>query len=558
MSLHRWSLPSRAFTRDRSGAGGSEQPGKFSTVNIGRSRSRRRTNISSVFTSLLEKGENRQEITSIDDDYPDANELQPLSTRAQNIPLGTQSKSFHTQERQVIASGIIDQSSAKSSVAAYDATSGHVSLPSSSLRRVTGRLFTQQDEITKAICPPSSQFKRDLDMKSDEESVTASIKSPTSLEQIRSASSSYPSEGIRSSPDHPRSPEPTASSQNMVSQYSRYGRYSLQSTCDSCDISTDNVLGGENKAAKSLMEELAAAGDVSETDSRATSSDLTTKPSLCNIVSAASNQEQCTMVPQENFCSDSKDKADQKAPERVPRREWIVPILNSEASSNSNLRVKFLNYRASLVDTTSYDDVPIQPSNAGSIDAVCLSNETESTSPTTIHQPVPTASSSARPTSVAFERPPGDPVAAAVTTLYRFENPDSNESSTTLVQRIQKFRLRKWVKKVCRRTRVRFEYATKPVPPPRAFRQKKPKITRSLQSKKCSAIVKSKRKPKIFNWMIPMAIQENKKQAKKQERLPSRFFGTLKTKKSIHFPLAPSKVEIGDKVGHRRVQSCPP
>ncbi|KAI0014389.1 hypothetical protein F4779DRAFT_8850 [Xylariaceae sp. FL0662B] len=564
MSLHRWSLPSRAFTRERSGNDDSQQRNKFPTVNIGKTRAHRRANLSSVFASLLEKGENHQAITSSEDGYLDATEFRPLSTRVQNIPSTTKPKSLHTQELQVISSDVTDQLPAKQPLnEKHDAAPDRFGLSSSSIPRVISRLFAQQDDIPKAIRSTSSQTEPDgVDTESKEDSVTMSIKSPTDLEKIRSVSSSYPSEGIRSPPDHRLSPEPSASSQNLVSEYSRYGRYPTRLSCKFSDVSTDNAPIQENNSAQNLMKEPAASGGVSETASRATSSDATTEISLCKTAVVESKQEECAVMPQESSNSDFREKTVPKASGQIPRREWIVPILDSETSSHSNIRVRFFNYRATQAESTSHDDVLIRLDKTDSTEVLCLSTETQSTSPTMIHQPPDAATSSTIRASASSEHSSRDPV-STLASLYRLETPGlsfpvANESSTTFVQRIQKFRFKKWVKKVCRRTKVRFAYGVKPGSSPKALRRGKSKTGKSLHPKKRRVISQPKRKSKVFHWKASKAMEKTRKQAKKQERGHGRFFSTLRIKKSIQFPITPSKVEVGGHGGHRRVQSCPP
>ncbi|KAL7627513.1 hypothetical protein AAE478_001706 [Parahypoxylon ruwenzoriense] len=513
MSLYRWSLPSRAIIREKSKESDSSQRSKFPSIHIGVPGPRRRANLSSAFAGFferIEKDENQQDIPVGDATHITTEEPQPLMIRAENKPLPSKLKSVKCDP------GIVQQDP-------------HF-YPTS---ETTGQI--SQDEAPKKSYPSFHLSERGRYAKSQTEPPSQSNELQTSLGRVRSTSSSYPSEGIRSPPDNCCSPQANTWSESFMSEIFRYGKYPSRESSSRSSVSTNIVSILDDRVGQCLMEELAAAGGVSDTDTRTTSVGYTPKPPLSEIASVASLQEQGdTQAIQITHCS----------------RGNVLSMLNSQDSASLCLPQSYTR------PSSSDDDITFRPSNTGSMDRLRPSTESRATYSTKKHQQGQTYNT--MPASISLEQSREDSL-AATSSKHHFVIPHkpgvhfktANGSSTTLVRRIQKFKLRKWIKKVCLRSGVRFKHAMKPEITSKAPGKKTSRSIKSRRSKKQGRTDKPKKKSTKLSWNSWKAKKTEKK-ADVTDKKARGFIRLLKTKNSIQLPVQSRAVP-----DHRRAQSCP-
>ncbi|KAI1142340.1 hypothetical protein F5Y05DRAFT_222894 [Hypoxylon sp. FL0543] len=532
MSLHRWSLPSRAFNREKSKDGDSDQRGRFSTIHIGNPGARRRANLSSVFASLFEKDENRLQVRIPDDSQFSTTEIKPLSPRTTNI-----------------------QSPPKPKDVKYDAVVHPSSTPihCTLKRNVVDQLCPKEDEASKEHSLPTLPGEYDLGVKLSAANLPAILKSPTSVTRVRSTSSSYPSEGIRSPPEHCVSPPLDTWSESFMSELSLYGPYTPKQTSNESTVSTYDTSNLSGRAGHCLAEELAVAGGFSDTDTRTTSRDYTSKSPLSDIPTLSS-QEQHYELFRIDHGGGLVVESTQKASDSRSCREAMQAYC-CQSSSRSAVRGSYPDLQLSTRMSSSDDDTPFRPSKTDSMDRLHPSTETGRTHSTNIEEKsedstVPTSVSQTHPdrgiVTIPLSQSDYQPLAG-----LRFRN--SNGSATTLVQRIQKFKLRRWFKKVCLRTKVRFDSAiNQEVSSPKALGRKKQKSQKSRRPKKLGRAPRAKVKPGRSFVKPPKATKKTRMNLKEQGGKAYRFIRSLKKKNSIQFPL-----QNKSDASHRRVQSCP-
>ncbi|OTA96132.1 hypothetical protein M434DRAFT_9213 [Hypoxylon sp. CO27-5] len=534
MSLHRWSLPNRAFNREKSKESDPSQRGRFPTIHIGNPGTRRRANISSAFASLFEKDENRLNAGTPDDVHLSPQGLQPLSPRITNIPSPSRLKDVK-----------------------YDPAVHRPDTPIylTPKRKVGGQLSPKEQEVLKEshlTVPPNEDSPY---AKSHGVDATRTIQSPISAIRVRSTSSSYPSEGIRSPPEHCISPQLNTWSDSFMSELSLHGPYSSKPTSNESTISTNDFSNLSDRVGQCLMEELAAAGGISDMDTRTISRDYNPKPPLSDIISTKSPREKRNNLSQLGPDSGLVVETAQTASVLPPR--GVMHMLCSQDSSTSAVNGSYPEFQASLRMSSSDDDIPFQQSKAGSTERLRLSTETGTMSSHQVQGKNQGNTYNTMPASMSQKHSQRGIVAVPTSQSghqslagLRFRNP--NGSSTTLVQRIQKFKFRKWFKKVCLRTKVRFDNVTKQeVSSPKVVGRKKSKSHKSRRPKKLGGVSKAKVKSAKFSRKPPKATKAGKS-ARKQEGKAHRLIRSLKKKNSIQLPL-----QDKSDAGHRRVQSCP-
>ncbi|KAI0899731.1 hypothetical protein F4806DRAFT_505917 [Annulohypoxylon nitens] len=528
MSLTRWSLPSRAFNREKSQDSDSSQRRKFPTIHIGNPRARRRTNLSSAFASLFDKDENRQ-TPILPNDGDNVKELLPLSTRIDNIPSPR------------LKDGKLDTRAHRTDTSNYLSPKG----------RVAG-LFTKQYEVPKQSHPPISLNEYGPQVRSY---TMGAIRSPMTFTSMRSASSSYPSEGLHSPPDHSISPQLNILSENYMSEMTRYGTYPVRDGSNRSTISTIDISApSSDRGGQCLMEELAAVGGMSDTETRTTSRDYASKPPLSDITTIGSSREQG---------DDSSETCHDSDSTTMPRREARgtpltqgngIHLLDGQFSSTSAICGSFLELESSFHPGSSEEEYTCRPSNTGSLDRLRQSTESHEAS----HEMRPTkiqwVRCSTMPASISQKPPLRDRLAI---TAAHFDNQNlpglhfrgSSDSSNSIVHRIHKFKLRKWIKKVCLRTKVRFDSVIR-IEASSPKKSRKKSKTQKLQRAKKSKGLKAKSKPKKVHW------KRFEKKAKNPEGRRHRLKRSLKKKNSIQLPIQES-VQDKSGLGHRRIQSCP-
>ncbi|KAI1377760.1 hypothetical protein F4677DRAFT_415433 [Hypoxylon crocopeplum] len=537
MSLYRWTLPSRAFTREKTKNNDPSPRGKFPTVHIGAPGTRRRANLSSTFASLFDRDENDLNATTIDDARPAPKELQTLSARAGNVSVPSKSDdmkcgvSFHRPGTPI-----------------------HLT----SRRRGTDSYCLKQVEAFKEPHIGSLLTEHNSYVQPPGGDASEGIRSPPSITRVRSASSSYPSEGIRSPPDHCRSPLMNTWSESLVSELSRFGTYPSHETTSESSISTNDVSILDHRVGQCLMAELAAAGGISDTDTRTTSEDYTAKPPLSDITSVDSLQGHRVKVLEACRGNDLATGIIQKDQNSPPRGN-AIPTLDGQGSSTSAIRRSFPELRLSTCVSSFEDNIPFRLSNAGSTDRLRPSTESRATRSTKVHRQTKDNPYNTMPAHVSTRRIPRGPI-AAITSGCHFDETQmpglhfkhSNESSTTIVQRIQKFKFRKWIKKVCLRTKVRFDNVIKLEASPKALGKRKSKSQKSRRPKKHGKANRVRANSMMAYWPTPKPTEKTRRDDKEQERKAHWFIRSLRPKHSIQLPVQ-EKVTVS----HRRVQSCP-
>ncbi|KAI0844516.1 hypothetical protein F5Y00DRAFT_274001 [Daldinia vernicosa] len=492
MSLHRWSLPSRA-SREKSKDSDPNHRTRFPTIHIGDTISRRRANISSAFANLFEKDENCPNNAETSGTRLTSNDLRPFSY-IENITSSTRSR-----------------------VTKHDDGSDHINkatLQMSGL--ITQKSFGQEVSLQETLQERNARNPfSDHNAKSSEES-TSGADSPASLTKVRSASSSYPSEGIRSPPDHCHSPQSNTWTQDFIAEISHYGTYPSGNPPSKSSASANDVSVLSNRAGKCLMEELAAAGGISDTDTRTASSDYTPRPPLSDVAS--------TSYPQDKLDKDYDNDHFAAA------RQEVFSALDGQGPSTSAIHGSYPEPGPSHT-SSSDEEFPFRLSHTSSTDPLRRSGETRRTRFTKkIHwknqgnnyhtMPATTARGGSRRGRLPEVSPPlGSPQQPG------FHWTGSNASSTTLVKRIQKFKFKKWIKK----------------------------SYRSRKSKRHNGAYKAKAKSTRSRWKSFKSTNKTNKGNEAREGMAHRFMNSLRPKHSMQFPIRDKS-----KAKHRRAQSCPP
>ncbi|KAI1386396.1 uncharacterized protein F4822DRAFT_409961 [Hypoxylon trugodes] len=539
MSLNRWSLPSRAFAREKTSDDDTNQSSKFLTVHIGDPGNRRRANLSSAFTGLFDKDENRVNSITSDGSRFATEELKPLSTRIENVPSVPRNK--------------FDK---------IDARLQRLTTPvyPNPKRRVIGNVSPKQEYVPRKdnTSNPSHLNPFAKLLGSNSKTIVSSV----SLTRVRSTSSSYPSEGIRSPPDQSLSPQLNTWSDSFISELSPYGTYPVRDNSTKSSASANNTSIQDGRVGQCLMEELAAAGGISDTDTRTTSRDYTSKPLLSDITSISSHEEEEDKSPETGNNSGfvTPIEAVSKAPSSSSQED-LTAMLDGQGSSISAIHGSYPELRRFTRISSSEDYVPFRPSNADSTRPLRPSTDADGTGPTRIRWMNQDKPYNTMPASLLRKHTkgyrtgcPGDfvPPYPEEAQLPELRCKNSNGSSTTLARRIQKFRFGKWIKKVCLRTKVRFDSVINPIPSPKKLGKATLKMQKSRRSKNDRSIHKAKPKPRKTHWRTPKATKKEKK-VKIQEGKAHRFIRSLKTKHSIHFP-----IQTKSSFSHRRANSCPP
>ncbi|KAI0888960.1 uncharacterized protein GGS22DRAFT_152802 [Annulohypoxylon maeteangense] len=534
MSLHRWSLPSRGFNREKSHDSDSSQRKKFPTIHIGNPGSRRRANLSSAFACLFDKDENRQ-IPLFPADGNNTKELLPLSNRIENIPSPSRLKD------------------GKQDPPIHQLDAPNYKIPKDQVADI----FTKQDEVLKQLHPVVLLNECGLHVRSSGVNTLGAIKSPTNFPSVRSASSSYPSEGLRSPPEHSVSPPLNTWSESFMSEMTRYGPYPSQKSSSRSTISTTDISTPSDKVGQCLMEELAAVGGISDSETRTTSRDYTSNP-LSDITTIGSSKELEDNSSETCHDSESTTRPEQEVRGLSLTRGNGIHLLDGQFSSTSAVYGSFLELESSFRHGSSSEEFPFRPSNTGSLDRLRQSIETSETRPTKIQW----GKCNTMPASISQKPPLRDRLAI---TSAHFDNQNlpglhfrgSSESSSNLVQRIHKFKFRKWIKKVCLRTKVRFDSAIRiEASSPKALGRRK-LISQKLQrAKRGKGAYKAKSKPKKVHWKHPKVATKIGGKPKDQKGRGHRFIRSLHKKNSIQLPVQLPDEEKSS-VGHRRVQSCP-
>ncbi|RWA03894.1 hypothetical protein EKO27_g11212 [Xylaria grammica] len=556
--LHRWSLPSRSFTRDKPQDGEPSSRSKFPTIHIGQLGPHRRANLSTVFSSLFEEPENHSSRRN-EDRSEAADDLLLLVPRRENVPPDTGFKYSHIHERRgatPVGAALAQQSSTLELVS-KNAEVGDTEPPSYLMPGIFGRTTQQIEEAPKV---------RSFSLSSTETCETEDLDEPpplTPAKRILSGSSCYPSEGMRSPSSGHCSPEPvTTRTMNYVAEYRRFSQnpyqnpWHLSSICTTEALSSNAVRG---KAQIALTSSGIAPGRVAATQNN----NLESSP----FADPPDDRTELTFPygTQPQHGSTVPHAID---PQQQPSStsEITVPILENEHAVSSQLEVSFMSYRQANVRSTSDDGngCRLEGRNAGSTDRLRPSADTDRTTLTAVRRPSESDGEGARSTI----RGTGErPLSRAASWMQLFTLTAANDSSNTLAQRLQKLKLRKWAKRVYFKTKARVELMGSPVPTAkpanagvrrRNWRLKMKKNAAKRLKKVRKGLGKSVEKNKSRKyWSLGRTLEITKMRVMQHRETANHFFGALAKRKSVQFGLLTS--EKNDEVlgTHQRVQSCP-
>ncbi|KAI1345735.1 hypothetical protein F5Y01DRAFT_299706 [Xylaria sp. FL0043] len=234
---------------------------------------------------------------------------------------------------------------------------------------------------------------------------------------------------------------------------------------------------------------------------------------------------------------------------------------------SSQLEVSFMSYKRPDARTTTDDgDDDQQPEvrNPFSVDRLHPSEDTDRPMVTAIRRSSTSDEESAWST---IHKVRERPLSRATSWMQLLAKTRSNGSSNTLAQRLQKLKLKIWAKRVCFKTKARFEWVGRPVSTSKVARSKGHRRRRWRIKMKKTALSRVKRVRKGLGtkkqkgkkrWNVGETLKVTKKRMMVQHReMADHFFDTLAKRKSLQFALFRS--EKGDKiaVSHKRVRSCP-
>ncbi|KAI1172605.1 hypothetical protein F4777DRAFT_496303 [Nemania sp. FL0916] len=552
-----WSLPSRSFVRDKSpcGDGGSTGPSKFSTVHIGQPGLHRRANLSSAFSfsTLLEKNENRHHIQNTENnkDIPDSIPL--LAPRRENvpsdamllrsyvdegesIPIGTPSLRRREKFKLIPDSGDSDGTEALQyprSPRGFDGdTHDENEMPGiHSHKHQTIEISTKKDKDDSQ----GLQFKMSMER----------------CERICSASSSYPSEGIRSPASRFSSPEPaTDHTNNHLAEYRRYGQYPSQSLYNLSSMN-EGEASSPNIVKENVQVTLISGDFMSNRIADNMDPDLKHSP-LPNEFEGRAKL----------ICPDSTREMNRKQ-RPSSNSEVTVPILENEEAISSRLEVRFMNYKHPADQTISENDSNdhyAQGITARLTDHPFSSEDSNRSTMTTLR--FPSVSDGVATWSTirdAEEKPPSR--SASWRQLFTFTISDRPPS--TLSQHIRKLKIRRWVRRVCFKTKARFQLVGRPVCaakrsyPSKLGRNKWGKRNQrkvTMKTKKSSSMG---RKGRAKGWSVGKVIEATKERARQRKTMANHIFGTLGKRMSLQFGASKSEEKNGLLITHKRVRSCP-
>ena len=256
-----WSLPGRALTRRKYGNADSHRGVKSSTVHGNPSRLHSRGKLSHVFSSLSEKRLN-QDVIGREPSRARAGQQTPSCSV--NTIMRECTPIFYFDSESPVSSplnignldGASDQPAAEETsqwnrplLTPIPGPIGNVPYQPEKPGRPNRRPYTIGRERSSYLARLAEDREPTKSRKALE------VRSRSSSPEVRSRSSSYPSEGIRSPTLSPRSPLPTQVTENLVAEYVQCGTWpirSLQRTSDisighwmSAPISTDHNQAGD-------------------------------------------------------------------------------------------------------------------------------------------------------------------------------------------------------------------------------------------------------------------------------------------------------------------------
>ncbi|KAI0521439.1 hypothetical protein F5B22DRAFT_573223 [Xylaria bambusicola] len=568
--LHRWSLPSRGFIRDKAQDEEHMEQTKYPTMHLSQLGPRRRANLSSVFSTLFEKPKNRRNIRRENNDSQVADNRPLLASQRENIRPDAEESGYSleyefqdpvaTFHSAPLGQGGVPELLSKDTTADNGETSPCIS----------PGIFIQgkpQADVKRSVrCfSLSSTVTHESDSRLEESPSTTSVEKDKVRERNLSASSSYPSEGLRSPVPGYCSPElATPHTMRYLAEYRRFGQYPSKSSWHLANLDTDETpisADHEGKTSASSSTEIVSPG--------------------CSIAG-----QSCNVQPLP-FCNPSESHTNLRCADKTQSQrrlsilqgvrahqkpsstsEITVPILENEDAVSSRLEVSFMSYRRPHAKSTSDDDDNNSQDgrNTSSANHLHPSEDTERTIVTAIKR---CSISDNDGTWSTIHEVRERRSSSWMMQLFSLNSPNG----TALAQRLRKMKIRKWAKRACFKTKARFELVGRPVKlasPRRKWRHRlkqrtMKKVRRNFGKKKNTnkdieggkESKKNARSKKL--WDVSETLEATKKRTRHYHRgMTNHLFDNLSKRKSLQFATM-SKSGKEDRIcdTHKRTRSCP-
>ncbi|KAI1760844.1 hypothetical protein GGR53DRAFT_507975 [Hypoxylon sp. FL1150] len=549
MSLSRWARSSRLLNREKSKE---TDTGHFSTVHISNPVTHRRGDISSVLANYETGSQDGSPVNEI----RSMGVSQPLSVHFEDIPVPSKLR-------------FVDSSPNE----AFDSRRPVNPVPKPP--RNPSPFPDRESDTAPNGTPPSAPYG--LCNGADASTPRGDVvslgydarynHSPPFSTRGHSSSSSYPSEGLRSSLDHCLSPPQNTWAEGFVSELSRYSLYPARDTLSNSPTSLHSERAPHGEGRQCLTEEPTAAGGTPGPDVGAIGNNCNTQLSHSDFPSHGYWQG-----PDEQKgayrCSNLVDVIYEET-QRLPLSQESTPcMLDGHGSSTLAVQGSSSELQSSAQNESLKDYFLCKPvSNTGSMDRLRPSTERGTAYTSRAHQHLHgNPYFNTMPASVSRKRYRREDLNCSTPSpsdaqIDGTQPPNASESLSTIVRQPHSFKLAKWFKKICIRTKVRFDNAIRLEPSSATHGRKKSIFRRSLRPKKRgrakkSKWSKSKSKPAKSRQLSPSltrrVIRDGSGQGEGKAR---RFLRSLETRKSMQLP-AQDGVE-GSNAGHRRVHSCP-
>lgn len=489
MSIYRWSLPGRSQSRGKSPETVSDHQEKFSTARMSQPKLHRRGNLSSVFSNMFEKEENHK-------------------TTENAIP-APELKQYHAPASQTTTPSDADSTHSDITLPTQatwpNIRRRGVDFPFVPMPGAVGSMNCNQHEIRResehVLFPPEEDGDRVQNLGSD----MTMIKPITDIRADSSPSSSYPSEGIRSPWSNQGSPEPSDATKAFISDLVRISSLPMKLLSAQPGTSESHSPLKENHG-HDFGEELETTSGIastngSEIDSASRNADCVPTKVVCGGILREIG------IPQVKFSSwPSKGHGmDTECLRTFLGHECHGHVMDPpESFSQSRFPATYLPVLAETSVCEPNDD-PLR-SNIASTTSIAGSRAEEGevnppdmarggcckhTRPSSCTSASQCSYSTANAEDIDSHEMP------MLYRLTRVPSSGNNASPISFAQRIQKFRIEKWAKSLCKRSKVRFQHAIKKTPSsvlgrrftePGASRNKKPKISARAEIKRKNSI----------------------------------------------------------------------
>ena len=253
MSISRWSLPSRALARNKQPPAGLDSQERSSTVRVGESGLRQRGKLSNVFSTPFKKVENDRDVAN--------EEHQPIVGRQQSPPYTMNALHAsglgpsHVPESPLTlpydTSSLVDDATHSQT----ERKSRWVTSPFTPTPGAIGNLPYQHDQVPHQA--RYGNYRRGEGVSGSQTFAGSRelMSARMTLEEVRSRSSSYPSEGMRSPTSSPQTSPSTPATKELIAEYVQYGTLPTRALQQAPNTSIDHWTSipsssGQNSATK--------------------------------------------------------------------------------------------------------------------------------------------------------------------------------------------------------------------------------------------------------------------------------------------------------------------